>query len=181
MRPALGNLSLVRCILCIPRGVFHNLYTGNEILFLAVARDPYVAQNDRRNNRVVVPHPNIAFEWPILRPQKLCSHQQLCLAQGPDCLVRDRVRWYPNLRWNGLVDKSIHRVVAQLGKHVRGFRIVWPYMTVGKGIKSREQRCWELCSREAPSLGGQDPVFNMSTGRPWGTAQRSHLRGGDRK
>ena len=46
---------------------------------------------------------------------------------------------YPDLWWDGVIDKGFHRAVAQLGKHIRGFCIVGTYVPVGEGVKSREQ------------------------------------------
>ena len=96
-RLALGELCLIRSILGIPCRIFHDLDIKIRLYSSQFASVTYVAQNHRQNYHVVIAHPNIALEWLVLRSQKFCPRQQLCLAQGFNRLVKNHVQSDPDL------------------------------------------------------------------------------------
>ena len=139
MGHTLGDLCLIGGILGLRCGISHDLNIRIWLNSLQITRMTYIAQNHWQKYCVVIAHPNIALEWLVLCSQKFCLHQQLCLAQGSNCLVKNHVRSDPDLWRDGRIDKSINRAVPQLGEPVCGFCIVGPYMVVREGVKSREQ------------------------------------------
>lgn len=83
----------------------------------------------------MIAHSNIALERLVRRAQLLRPPIQLRLAQRTDDFVRHGSGWHPDLRRNRLLDKGIHRLIAQLREHKRGFAIVRSDVAVGKRVE----------------------------------------------
>jgi hypothetical protein len=77
----------------------------------------YVAEDDGRNNGIVITHADVALELDVLLSESLCAGVELGLAEGGHGVIADGGGGDTDGLGDGGGQEGIEGVVAELGEH----------------------------------------------------------------
>lgn len=103
----------------------------------------HVAEDDRRNNGIMVTHANEALELAVLVSKGLCAGMKLRLAECGHGSIADSGGGDTDCCRDGGGQECIEGIVTKLGEHEGGLTVVWTDMPVSERVERVEEggRC----------------------------------------